>query len=489
MPSRIVAFFRRCLKISFRHHLRHRPEVGPPDEMHQPELVIRGRRVVTANSVGPASVHITRGYISSISIFEDIPAGCELIEADGSSVVMPGLVDTHVHVNEPGRADWEGFETATRAAAAGGDTTIVDMPLNSLPATTTLEAFNTKLAAAHGKLHVDVGFWGGVVPGNTSELSRLWNAGVMGFKCFLIHSGVDEFPNVNERDLRDAMPELARLGALLIVHAEVPGPVEIACSQASGVEPVTSYATFLSSRPREAEDQAIELMVKLCGETGCRLHIVHHSSADALPILRAAKSSGLPITVETCPHYLHFAAEDIASGATEFKCCPPIRERENCARLWDALRDGTIDMVVSDHSPCPAEMKLRHQGDFMKAWGGISSLQFRLPVMWTEASARGFSVNDLTEWLCRTPARQVGLQHLKGSIAVGHDADIVIWNPDTEFRVIPEMIQHRHKLTPYAGEVLRGLVEKTFVRGQMIYDGREFSSPKGSLLLRTARDS
>lgn len=453
--------------------------------MQQTELVIRGRRVVTENSVGPASVHITRGHISSISIFEDVPASAELIEAAPESVVMPGLVDTHVHVNEPGRTDWEGFDTATRAAAAGGVTTIVDMPLNSIPATTTLEGLESKLAAALGKLHVDCGFWGGVVPGNTGELSGLWNAGVVGFKCFLIHSGVDEFPNVAESDLHEAMPELARLGAVLIVHAEVPGPVAAACGNSSSTESVTTYETFLRSRPREAENEAVNLMIRLGRETGCRIHVVHHSSADALTALRRAKTFGLPLTVETCPHYLHFAAEDIPGGATEFKCCPPIRERENREKLWEALRDGTIDFIVSDHSPCPPEMKLREHGDFMKAWGGISSLQLRLPIMWTEASARGFTLEKITEWLCTAPARQVGLSHLKGSLKPGADADVVIWNPNREFKVDPSMIHHRHKLTPYAGEVLRGVVEKTFLRGQMVYhDGEFVSRLSGRTLLR-----
>lgn len=450
--------------------------------MNPVELVIRGRRVVTEHGIEPASVHITRSYISSISIYEDVPAGAELIEAF-DSIVMPGLVDTHVHVNEPGRTEWEGFETATHAAAAGGVTTIVDMPLNSIPATTTLEALNTKLEAARHKLHVDVGFWGGVVPENTSSLAKLWKAGVLGFKCFLIHSGVEEFPNVTESDLRVAMPELARLGALLIVHAELPGPVE-ACCQSATDSPSRSYRTFLDSRPRAAENEAIELMIRLCRETRCRVHIVHHSSADALQILREAKKS-LPITAETCPHYLHFAAEDVPDGATEFKCCPPIRERENGEELWGALKDGTIDFVVSDHSPCPPDMKLRETGDFLNAWGGISSLQLRLPIMWTEAGARGCTIEDLTKWLCREPARQVGLQNLKGAIKDGYDADIIIWNPDGEFKVEPAMLHHRHKLSPYNGEVLRGVVEKTFVRGRMVYDGGAFFGPWGQILLRS----
>jgi allantoinase len=456
--------------------------------MPQTDLVIRGRRVVLENSLAPASIHVSAGRIVAIAAFETVPSDCQIVEAGENSVVMPGLVDSHVHVNEPGRTEWEGFATATRAAASGGVTTIVDMPLNSIPATTTLDGLHAKLDAARGKLMVDSAFWGGVVPGNVSVLARLWAAGVVGFKCFLVHSGVDEFPNVTESDLREAMPELARLGAMLIVHAEVPGPIEAACCQISlevGAD-VRSYVAFLHSRPRAAENEAVELMLRLGRESGCRIHVVHHSSADALEILRAAKATGALLTIETCPHYLHFAAEDIRDGATEFKCCPPIRERENREQLWQALRDGTIDMVVSDHSPCPPDMKLGEQGDFMKAWGGISSLQLRLPVMWTESSARGFGLNQLAEWLCAAPARQVGLYHRKGSISVGKDADIVIWNPDREFRVAPAMIQHRHKLTPYAGELLRGKVEKTFLRGQMVYDDGVFArDPSGEILLRT----
>lgn len=436
--------------------------------------------------MGPASIHVRSGRITAVSAFVDVPANCHLVEAGQNSIVMPGLVDSHVHINEPGRTEWEGFATATRAAAAGGVTTIVDMPLNSIPATTTGGALKTKLAATRGNLSVDAAFWGGVVPGNTQDLAELWEAGVVGFKCFLIHSGVDEFPNVDERHLREAMPELARLGATLIVHAELPGPIESACcvSETGTDSDPRDYETFLNSRPRAAENQAVEMMIRLSRETGCRVHIVHHSSADALKMLRDAKASGAELTVETCPHYLHFASEDIANGATEFKCCPPIRERTNREQLWEALRDGTIDMVVSDHSPCPPEMKLPGQGDFTKAWGGISSLQLRLPVMWTEARARGFTPNQLAEWLCAAPARQVGLEQSKGAIAASCDADIVIWDPVRECKVGPEMIHHRHQLTPYAGEVLQGVVEKTFLRGQMVYDGGEFAAPRGRLILR-----
>jgi allantoinase len=356
------------------------------------------------------------------------------------------------------------------------------MPLNSIPPTTTLSGLNEKLRAAADQCFVDVGFWGGVVPGNVPELSKLFSAGVIGFKCFLVHSGVDEFPNVTEADLRESLPELARLGALLIAHAELPGPIE----RASSTGHPKSYMNFLASRPRAAEDEAIALLIKLSKEFATPVHIVHHSSADALPMLREAKAAGIKITAETCPHYLFFAAEEIPDGATEFKCCPPIREAENRELLWQSLGDGTIDMVVSDHSPCPPAMKLPETGDLLGAWGGISSLQLRLPVFWTAASKRKFSIEDLPKWLCAAPAKLAGLDQSKGKIAVGFDADLVIWNPDSEFRVAPEMIQHRHKLTPYAGQLVHGVIEKTFLRGQMIYDcGRFITEPAGRLLKRS----
>jgi allantoinase len=400
---------------------------------------------------------------------------------------MPGLVDSHVHVNEPGRTDWEGYGTATRAAAAGGVTTIVDMPLNSIPPTTTLENFQEKLAAATAaELSVDVGFWGGVVPGNVKELGRLYEAGVLGFKCFLVPSGVDEFPNVTEGDLREAMPELARLGAVLIVHAEVPQPIDEALKE-EGAAPgdPRQYSTFLRSRPREAENLAVDLMIRLGRETGARVHIVHHSSADALPALRQARSDGLALTVETCPHYLSFAAEDIPDGETAFKCCPPVRERENREALWGALDEGLIDMVVSDHSPCPPGMKSLDKGDFMQAWGGISSLQLRLPIMWTLALERGFSMNHLAEWLCRAPAGLVGLDNSKGLIAEGFDADLVVWDPEGAFRVEAAMLYHKHKLTPYAGQTLSGIVKQTYLRGELVYDrGRFPLKPLGNILRR-----
>jgi len=438
--------------------------------MSCPDLIIRGQRVVLPETVAPRSVHISEERIVFVGDYDDVVAGCEIVDA-GDSVVMPGLVDTHVHINAPGRTEWEGFRSATVAAAAGGVTTLVDMPLNSIPPTTTLAGFETKLVAARNECFVDVGFWGGVVPGNTAELAPMFARGVVGFKCFLVPSGVDEFEHVTEADLREAMPELTRLGALLIVHAELPHSIK--------AEGGTDYRSFLASRPRVAENEAIELMIRLSREFDTRVHIVHLSSADAIPVLREAQAAGVKITAETCPHYLHFVAEEVPAGATEFKCCPPIRERHNREALWDGLRDGTIDFIVSDHSPCPGEMKLRETGDFMKAWGGIASLQLRLPIVWTEARRRGFSLLDVTRWLCANPARQVSFEPRKGSIALGRDADLVIWNPDAQFTVTPSALQHRHKLTPYAGELLNGVVQQTFLRGRKISD-----APSGHMLLR-----
>lgn len=442
--------------------------------MPRPDLIIRGQRVVLPETIAPRSVHIREERIVFVGEFDDVVDGCEVVDA-GESVVMPGLVDTHVHINAPGRTEWEGFRTATLAAAAGGVTTVVDMPLNSVPPTTTLTGFFTKLDTARDECFVDVGFWGGVVPGNAAELAPMFAAGVVGFKCFLVPSGVDEFEHVTEADLREAMPELTRLGALLIVHAELPGSITDGALDVGRAD----YRAFLDSRPRAAENEAVELMIRLSREFDTRVHIVHLSSADAIPLLRDAQAAGVKITAETCPHYLHFAAEEVPAGATEFKCCPPIRERDNREALWDGLKDGTIGLIVSDHSPCPGEMKLRETGDFMKAWGGIASLQLRLPIVWTEARRRGFSLLDLTRWLCTNPARQVSFEPRKGSITVGNDADLVIWNPDLQFTVTPSTLHHRHKITPYAGEVLSGVVQQTFLRGQKITD-----APLGHILLR-----
>jgi allantoinase len=448
-----------------------------------PDLVVRSKRVVTPEGERAAAIQIRGGAIAVISVFDDFPAGSPLHDA-GEDVVMPGLVDTHVHINEPGRTEWEGFSTATRAAAAGGVTTLIEMPLNSIPTTTTTAAFREKLAAAMGKLWVDVGFWGGVVPGNTAELRPLWEAGVFGFKCFLVPSGVEEFAHVLEADLRTAVPELAALGAPLLVHAELPGPIAAAVKNLSRANP-KSYATWLASRPREAENEAITLLLRLNREFSVRMHIVHLSSSDALQQLRQAKSEGFRVSVETCPHYLTFAAEEIAEGATRFKCAPPIRERENLEKLWAALGDGAIDLIATDHSPCPPAMKLPDEGDFIRAWGGIASLQLSLPAVWTEAAPRGYAVARLATWLCSGPARLAGLAKRKGTIAVGCDADLVIWNPNTKFVVEPSQLHHRHKITPYSGRTLTGAVETTFLRGRKVYDRGQFCpSPIGRVLQR-----
>ena len=455
--------------------------------MSAPDLIVRGNRVVIGDgnsAPAPAAIHIHHGIITAVAQFGEVPAGCPIHEA-GDLIVMPGIVDTHVHINEPGRTEWEGFTTATRAAAAGGVTTLIEMPLNSIPATTSAAAFREKLASAAGKLWVDTGFWGGVIPGNSEELRPLWRDGVFGFKCFLVPSGVDEFPQVREPDFRAALPILAEIGAPLLVHAELPAPIE-AAAKALAKAPAAKYSTWLASRPREAENQAIALMIELANEFNPRVHIVHVSSSDALPVLRAAKSSGLAITAETCPHYLTFASEEIPDGATEFKCAPPIRESENREKLWQAVADATLDFIATDHSPCPPEMKRKDTGDFMAAWGGIASLELSLPAVWTSALERGYAVERLAGWLCASPARLAGLEKRKGKIAKDFDADLVIWDPNAKFCVEPERLHQRHKLTPYAGRELYGVVAATYLRGRKVFDRGEFaSSPTGAILKRT----
>ncbi|MBA2493401.1 MAG: allantoinase AllB [Acidobacteria bacterium] len=449
--------------------------------MERSDLIIRSRRVVLPETTRPASVHIRGGIITALGEWDDVPAQTPLVDA-GDAVVMPGLVDAHVHVNEPGRAEWEGFTTATRAAGAGGVTTLVDMPLNSIPPTTTLKGFSEKLAAANGQCWIDVAFWGGVVPGNTGELKLLLDAGVRGFKCFLVHSGVDEFPHVTESNLLEAIPELAKLNSVLLVHAEVPEPIENAAAELADSNP-QDYQTFLKSRPRASENEAVELMIRLCRKTRARVHIVHHSSSDVLPILKAARAEGLPLTVETCPHYLTFAAEEIPDGATYFKCCPPVRERENREKLWAALADGVIDMVVSDHSPCTPNLKLLETGDFLEAWGGIAALQFSLPMMWTNLQKRGFGLRELTRWMSAAPAKLAGLDKRKGRLARGFDADIVIFQPEKEFKVVPEIIEFKNKLTPYSGMSLRGVVEATYLRGAKVFEQGRFAENAVGVLL------
>ena len=440
--------------------------------------------MITPEGERAAAIYIRDGVIANVGRFEEVRPGCPVYEA-GDSVVIPGLVDTHVHINEPGRTDWEGFSTATRAAAAGGITTLIEMPLNSIPATTSVIGFREKLEATRGKLWVDTGFWGGVVPGNAAELRGLWEAGCFGFKCFLVDSGVPEFARAGESDLRAALPELAKLGAPLLAHAEVPGPIDEAAKHRSTNDLGKTHKEWLESRPSAAENQAIDLLLRLGAEYGAHIHIVHLSSSDAIPRIQNAKAARAKMSVETCPHYLTFASEEIPDGATQFKCAPPIRERANRECLWAALRDGTIDMIATDHSPCPPEMKRQERGDFFAAWGGIASLQLSLPAVWTEARTRGFSVEHLAKWLCERPARLAGLAKRKGAIAAGQYADLVIWHPDAGFRVDAARLQHRHKVTPYAGRELLGIVEATFLRGKKIFERGTFgAAPEGKVLLR-----
>jgi allantoinase len=380
----------------------------------------------------------------------------------GDAVIMPGIVDTHVHVNEPGRTEWEGFETATRAASAGGITTILDMPLNSIPATTTVEALERKRECAAGKSVVNVEFIGGVIPGNAGDIEPLARAGVKAFKCFLTPSGVDEFPSVSEADLREAFPILARTGLPLMVHAEDPACLVFTDG------PSRTYSDYLASRPVEAEHSAIETMIRLMQWCSTPVHIVHLSSASSLAIIRRARDRGLPLTVETCPHYLTFAAEEIPDGATQYKCAPPIRGREERDQLWQGLIDGDIDLIASDHSPCPPVMK-DAEGNFFGCWGGIASLQLTLAAVWTGARKRGVDLGRIAQWMCANTARLAGLSSKKGALMQGYDADIVIWDPDETFIVDPALLAHRHSVTPYAGAELSGRVRATYVSGSLVY--------------------
>jgi allantoinase len=472
--------------------------------MADPTLIIRGRRVLVAGSsldsprdevrsgqrshdpratLVPASLHIRDGKILEIAAYDALPPGVPLLEA-GDDLITPGVVDSHVHLNEPGRTEWEGFSSATQAAAAGGVTTVVDMPLNCIPATTTRENAEKKREALHTQAHVDIAFWGGVIPGNANELEGLKHFGVHGAKCFLCPSGVDEFPNVTRSDLELAMPVLRDLGMTLLVHAELPGPCDAAQAQlqAAGADPC-SYATYLASRPRAAEDEAIALIIELSRKHRCPAHIVHLSSASAIPLLAAAQNDGVPITAETCLHYLSFSAEQIANGATQFKCAPPIREASNREALWKGVESKVISMVVSDHSPCTPQLKKLDSGDFLGAWGGIASLQLGLPVLWTQASERSHGLAQLFEWNSTHPARLAGLTDRKGQLAPGFDADLVIWNERESFEVQARQLRHRHPLTPYAGQHLKGVVRKTIVGGTVVYDASKgLARPTGRFL-------
>ncbi|HEY6338763.1 MAG TPA: allantoinase AllB [Candidatus Sulfotelmatobacter sp.] len=435
------------------------------------------RRVVTPGKIHPAAILVEGGEIRAVADPAQIPAEARVNDF-GNAAILPGLVDSHVHINDPGRAEWEGFETATRAAAAGGYTLVVDMPLNCLPATTTVAALEAKRAAAQGRCWVDWAAWGGVVADSQSDIEPLAAAGVRGFKCFLIHPGIDGFTMVTEPQLRAALPHVARTGLPLQVHAELAGPVE-AASVGLSTSDWRRYETYLKSRPDEGELAAIRLLLSLGREFGFRLHIVHLSTSVALEELRAARAAGIPVSVETCPHYLHLTAETIPDGATLAKCAPPIRSRDNREALWQGLRDRTIDLVVTDHSPCPPEMKQLEEGEFKTAWGGIAGLSEALPLVWTEARPRGFTLHDIARWMAEEPARLAGCS-AKGRIATGYDADFVVFDPEAEFTVTADRLHYRHRISPYIGEKLRGVVKTTYLRGAPVFvDGGFAGGPRG----------
>ncbi|MCM2394170.1 allantoinase AllB [Streptomyces sp. CWNU-1] len=434
-------------------------------------------RVVTPDGTRPATVAVSDGRITAVLPHDSaVPPGVPC-EDFGADALLPGLVDTHVHVNDPGRTEWEGFATATRAAAAGGITTLLDMPLNSLPPTTTVAHLRTKQLTARPQVHIDTGFWGGAIPGNTADLRELYAAGVFGFKCFLSPSGVEEFPALDEEQFAGTMAETAALGALLLVHAEDPHQLATA-PQRGGPR----YADFLASRPRTAEHTAIETVISHARRLNARVHILHVSSVGALPLIAAAKEEGVRISAESCPHFLTLTAEEVPDGATQFKCCPPIRESANRDALWAGLAAGTLDCVVSDHSPSTVDLKTR---DFALAWGGISSLQLGLSAVWTEARRRGHTLDEMAVWMAAGPARLAGLSH-KGAIEVGRDADFAVFASEETFTVDPARLHHRNQITAYAGRTLRGVVRSTWLRGSRIADHGTPSEPVGRLLERSA---
>lgn len=440
------------------------------------DLVLRGRQVLTAEGIAPREVGVRDGKIAAVEAFGAALSGSRVIEVAADEVLLPGLVDTHVHVNEPGRTEWEGFESATKAAAAGGVTTIVDMPLNSIPPTVNLEALQIKRAAASANAYVNVGFWGGAIPGNKQDLRELHEAGVFGFKCFLLHSGVDEFPSLSVDEMEEDMEELASFDSLMIVHAEDSDIIEHSPQPVGG-----KYAGFLDSRPRDAENTAIAQVIERARKTGVRAHVLHLSSSDALGMIREARAEGVKLSVETCPHYLTLLAEDIPDGATAYKCCPPIREDANRELLWQGLEEGVIDCIVSDHSPSTVDLKDVENGDFGVAWGGVASLQLGLPLIWTEAKQRGLALEQVVQWMGVNPAKLAGLD-AKGGIAAGKDADFAVFAPEDTFEVDVAKLHHKNPISPYQGKTLHGVVRRSIIAGNDV----DFQTPRGELITRNA---
>ena len=432
------------------------------------------KRVVTPQGTTPGALLVEAGRIAAVCRASEVPLDAEVRDF-GNAALLPGLVDTHVHINQPGRTEWEGFRTATRAAAAGGYTTVVDMPLNCLPETTTVAALELKREAARGETLIDWMSWGGAVADNQVHILPLAAAGVPGFKCFLIYPGCDGFTMINEQQLEAALPSIAASGLPLLVHAELAGPIDAATLRLHDAD-WRRYATYLASRPDEAELQAIRLLIRLCRQYKFRLHLVHLSTAQALDDLRAARTEGLPITVETCPHYLHFSAEQIADGATLWKCAPPIRSDANRGALWEALRLGDIDMIVTDHSPCPPVIKGAEAGRFDQAWGGIAGLSVALPVIYSECLRHGFGLEDIVRWMSTAPARLAGIDSKAGALISGREANFMIFDTEASFTVTPENLHFRHAISPYVGETLQGVVRATYLRGEAVYQDGSFAA-------------
>ncbi len=440
---------------------------------------ISSSQVFTNGKIQPAAVLFEHGTIVSVVSLQDIPKQCEHVNY-GNLVIMPGLVDTHVHINEPGRTDWEGFNSATQAAAAGGITTVVDMPLNCIPVTTSMQAVKEKQACLKNQIWVDIGFHGGVIPGNDNELASMIDAGITTFKAFMIDSGVDEFPASDTATLDKAMPILATGGATLLVHAELDN-----CGKEAKITDKASYAEFLDSRPDKWEVEAIEEIIRLSAKHRCKVHIVHLSSAKALDIIQKAQRKGVQITAETCPHYLTLSSETIPDGDGRFKCCPPIRNTANQEALWQGLKQGIINFIVSDHSPCTPALKRIEEQNLWEAWGGISSLQFGLSLIWNHLKQKGLNLLELNKWMCENPAKLVGLQNTKGQIKKGFQADFVIWDPEAQQTIDKKDILHKNKLSAYEQHTVYGVIEQTILAGEVIFDKNKEnfkSNPKGKYL-------